>query len=415
MKVFKFGGASLKNALAVRNVTAIVRNHANQLLVVVSAMGKTTDALEKIIELSQSGKSFGEDVDRLKEYHFQIVTDLFIDAKKVLDELNIHFDQLSANASLAGDYDFVYDQVIGFGELASSVIVHHFFSQEGLGSAWIDARKYVVTDNTFREGRVQWDETEKRIKTLERALNDKIIVTQGFIGSNTKGETISLGREGSDFTAAIFGSSLTAESVTIWKDVPGVMSADPRRLPNAVVFDELPYKETAEMTFYGASVIHPKTVKPLATKNIPLLVKSFADPTLEGTRIHECHVDRLPPLIVHKENQCLISCKVTDYSFINEEQLGKIFQAISASGIRINVMQNSAISFSFCVDFRESKVLRLIETLSKSFEVYYNSGLTLITVKNYDAKTFEEYRSLKGLILEQSSRAALQVLVRDFK
>jgi aspartate kinase len=325
------------------------------------------------------------------------------------------FGQLSANASLKGDYDFVYDQVIGFGEIISSTIVHHFFLQEGLSSEWIDARKYVVTNDAFREGQVRWADTEKKIKALESTLKNKIIVTQGFIGSNAKGETVSLGREGSDFTAAIFGSSLTAESVTIWKDVPGVMSADPKRLPKAVVFEELPYQETAEMTYYGASVIHPKTVKPLANKSIPLLVKSFVDPSLEGTIIHECHVDRLPPLIVHKENQCLISCKVTDYSFINEEQLGKIFQAISASGIRINVMQNSAISFSFCVDYRESKVLKLIETLSKSFEVYYNSGLTLITVKNYDAKTFEEYRSLKGLILEQSSRAALQVLVRDFK
>jgi len=329
--------------------------------------------------------------------------------------LNILFNQLSTSTTRTGDYDFVYDQMIGFGEIISSTIAHLFFLQEGLSSEWIDARKYVVTDSSFREGKVQWTDTEKKIKALEPVLKNKIVVTQGFIGSNSKGETISLGREGSDFTAAIFGSSLMAESVTIWKDVPGVMSADPRRLPHAVVFEELPYQETAEMTYYGASVIHPKTVKPLANRNIPLLVKSFIDPSLEGTTIHECRVDRLPPLVVHKENQCLISCKVTDYSFINEEQLGKIFQAISASGVRINVMQNSAISFSFCVDYRESKVLKLIDALSKSFEVYYNSGLTLITVKNYDAKTFEEYRSLKGLILEQSSRAALQVLVRDFK
>lgn len=415
MNVFKFGGASLKNAAAIKNVLSIVKDHQNQLIVVVSAMGKTTDALERIIALSQSGEDFSNEVRHLKEYHFQIITDLFTDSKKAISELNVLLDQLLTNASLKGDYDFVYDQVIGFGEIISSTIVHHFFLQEGVSSEWIDARRYVHTDSTFREGQVQWVDTEKKIKTLESIFKHKIVVTQGFIGSNMKGETVSLGREGSDFTAAIFGSCIIAESVTIWKDVPGVMSADPRRLPNAVVFDELPYKETAEMTYYGASVIHPKTVKPLANKNIPLLVKSFVDPTLEGTRIHECHVDRLPPLVVHKENQCLISCKVTDYSFINEEQLGKIFQAISASGVRINVMQNSAISFSFCVDYRENKVLKLIEALSKSFEVYYNSGLTLITVKNYDDKTFEEYRSLKGLILEQSSRAALQVLVRDFK
>lgn len=416
MKVFKFGGASLKSASAIQNVTSIIKSHSkNQLVVVVSAIGKTTDALEKIISLSRAGKHFEEELNLMKADHFQIVNDLFNDPKEVSSQLNSLFDALLNKASQKGDYDFVYDQVIGFGEIISSTIVHYFFLSEGINSEWIDSRKYIHTDSSFREGQVEWSVTEKKIKTLEPLLKDKIIVTQGFIGSNAKSETVSLGREGSDFTAAIYGSSLSAESVTIWKDVPGVMSADPKRLPYAVVFEELPYKEAAEMTYYGASVIHPKTVKPLANKGIPLLVKSFIDSTLDGTKIHECHVDKLPPLIVHKENQCLISCKVTDYSFINEEQLGTIFQTISESGIRINLMQNSAISFSFCVDFRENRVLKLIETLSKNFEVYYNSGLTLITVKNYDSKTFDEYRSLKGIILEQSSRAALQVLVRDFK
>ncbi len=228
-----------------------------------------------------------------------------------------------------------------------------------------------------------------------------------------KVKPVSLGREGSDFSAAIFGCCLKAESVTIWKDVPGVMSADPKRIPSAVVFEELPYKETAEMTYYGASVIHPKTVKPLANRGIPLYVKSFVNPDLNGTKIHECHIDKLPPLIVHKENQCLISCKVTDYSFINEDQLGIIFQAISESGLRVNVMQNSAISFSFCVDYWENRVLRLISLLSKNFEVFYNTGLTLITVKNYDALTYNEYRNIKHVILEQSSRSALQVLIKN--
>src|SRR5258706_4995665 len=415
MKVFKFGGAALKRASAIRNVTSIIKSHSNQLIVVDSATGKTTDALEKIISLSQAGKHFEVELNLIKEYHFQIVNDLFKNPEEVSGQLNSLFDELLNKASQKGEYDFVYDQAIGLVEVIASTIVHDFFLSEGLNSKWIDSRKYIHTDSTFREGEVEWSVTEKKIKTLEPLMKDKIIVTQGFIGSNSKGETVSLGREGSDFTAAIYGSSLSAESVTIWKDVPGVMSADPKRSPYAVVFEELPYKEAAEMTYYGASVIHTKTVKPLANKGIPLLVKSFIDSTLDGTKIHECIIDRIPPLIVHKENQCLISCKVTDYSFINEEQLGTIFKMISESGIRINLMQNSAISFSFCVDFRENRVLRLIETLSKNFEVYYNSGLTLITVKNYDSKTFDEYRGLKGVILEQSSRAALQVLVRDFK
>ena len=413
MKVFKFGGASLKSAPAIKNVASIVKRHSkDQLLVVVSAMDKTTNALEKIISKSQASESFEKEFNLLKEYHLQVVSDLFKNPKDVSSQLNILFDKLHLKASQQGEYDFVYDQVIAFGEIISSTMVHQFFLSEGLNSEWIDAREYIRTDSTYREGQVDWNATSKKIKTLEPILKEKIIVTQGFIGANDKGETVSLGREGSDFTAAIFGSLLMVESVTIWKDVPGVMSADPKRLPNAVVFEELPYKETAEMTYYGASVIHPKTVKPLANKGIPLFVKSFVDATLEGTKIHECHVDKLPPLIVHKENQCLISCKVTDYTFVTEEQLGAIFQTIHESGIRINMMQNSAISFSFCVDYRENRVLKLISELSKNFEVYYNSGLTLITIKNYDSKTFDEYRSLKGVILEQSSRAALQVLVR---
>lgn len=416
MKIFKFGGASLKTASAIRNVANIIKSYtSDELLVVVSAMGSTTNELEKIIALSLDGKSFDENLNQLKSYHFQIIDELFKQPKNIHDELNPWFNLLEESANLSGDFDYVYDQVIGFGELISSSIVHHFLLQEGMPSEWVDARKFIFTDNTFREGQVQWKETENKIQSLKSILKNKIIITQGFIGSNSKNETVSLGREGSDFSAAIFGSCLQADSVTIWKDVPGVMSADPKRIANAVVFEELPYKETAEMTYYGASVIHPKTVKPLANKGIPLLVKSFKDPSLIGTRIHECHVDKLPPLIVHKENQCLISCKVTDYTFINEEQLGKIFDAISESGMKINLMQNSAISFSFCVDFRENKVIKLISNLSKNFEVYYNSGLTLITIKNYDSKTFNEYRNLKGVMLEQSSRTTLQVLVKDFK
>lgn len=232
------------------------------------------------------------------------------------------------------------------------------------------------------------------------------------MGSTADKKTTTLGREGSDYSAAIFASCLSAKSVTIWKDVPGVMSADPKRLPSAVVFDELPYQEAAEMTYYGASVIHPKTIKPLANANIPLFVKNFDDTSLPGTRIYACKVYKLPPLIVFKDNQCLISCKVTDYSFVNEDQMGYIFQMLSQHDVRINVMQNSAITFSFCVDYREPKILKLIEALSKKFEVYYNTGLTLITVKNYDAATFAEYRNRPGVLIEQTSRSTLQVLVR---
>lgn len=414
MNIFKFGGASLKNANGVRNVAKIIKDHfSDGLLVVVSAMGKTTDALEQIVTLSQSNKNYQRELDRLKAFHLELARELFSGNEletQLKQEIEKSFQSLVAIAKEGGETDLVYDQIVSLGELISSIIVAHYLQYEKIATTWIDARNFITTNDTFREGKVNWEETEKRISKLN--ISSQVIITQGFIGSTENNLTTTLGREGSDFSAAIFGCCLKAKSVTIWKDVPGVMSADPKRIPDAIVFEELPYKEAAEMTYFGASVIHPKTIKPLANSNIPLFVKSFIDPSLPGTKIHECRVDRLPPLIVYKGNQCLVSCKVTDYTFVDETQLAIIFKALTELNIRINVMQNSAISFSFCIDYRESKVLKLIELLSKNFEVYYNANLTLITVKNYDAKTSNEYRNLKGVILEQSSRSTLQVLVK---
>jgi len=305
----------------------------------------------------------------------------------------------------------IYDQVVSMGEVISTLILAAYLKQS-YNTEWADARKFIRTDSTFREGKVQWKETEKNIAALKTIAKKSIIVTQGFVGSDGQGKTTTLGRDGSDYSAAVFASALHAESVTIWKDVPGVMNADPKKINGAISFEELPFKEAAEMTYYGASVIHPKTIKPLANKNIPLYVKNFDDPALHGTKIHECIVRNLPPLIVFKENQCLISCKVTDYTFIDEQRLSVIFQALAKLDMKINLMQNSAISFSFCVDFRESKVTNLIDALSNQFEVYYNTGLTLITIKNYDNKTFNEYKQKAGIVLEQTSRSTLQILLK---
>ncbi len=411
-KVFKFGGASLRTAEAIRNAAKIVALASGEpLLVVASAMGKTTNALEKILSLARAQQPFESEWAALKEYHFSVMRDLFDANDTVFQSVNHQFEKISVAWQLPGDYDMVYDQVVSMGEVISTTILAAVLSKQQ-PTEWVDARKFVRTDSSFREGRVKWAETEKLIATLKQVAEKKVIVTQGFIGSDPAGKTVTLGRDGSDYSAAVFASGLMAESVTIWKDVPGVMNADPKRLAGAVVFEELPFKEAAEMTYYGASVIHPKTIKPLANRNIPLYVKNFDNPSLAGTRIHECVVKNLPPLIVFKENQCLISCKVTDYTFIDEQQLGVIFQLLDKHDIRINLMQNSAISFSFCADFRENKVMKLIEALSGQFEVYYNTGLTLITVKNYDAKTFQEYRGKPGIVLEQSSRSTLQLLVR---
>jgi len=412
MRVFKFGGASLKSPEGIRNVASIAGSSPRQLLVVVSAMGKTTDMLERICQLAAKNQEYTATLEALSNYHTDTVVSLFEDPAPVLTALQQVINTMVSELGKAGEPDQVYDQVVCCGELLSSVIVYHYMRLHHPSTVWIDARDYVCTDNTFREGKVNWKNTEARIDELRGTLQSNVIITQGFIGRTPDGLTTTLGREGSDYTAAIFTASLNADSLTIWKDVAGVMNADPRKYPKPIIFAELPFKEAAEMTYYGASVIHPKTIKPLANKRIPLFVKNFEDPSLPGTKIHECTVEDLPPLIVWKENQCLISCKVTDYTFISEDQLRLIFTILMELDIRINVMQNSAISFSFCIDFRESKVAKLIAKLQPLFEVYYNTGLTLITVKNYDAPTFNAFRNQPGVLLEQSSRSTLQVLVK---
>lgn len=414
MKVFKFGGASLKDAAGIRNVGTIIGRHAGQpMVVIVSAIGKTTNQLEYLLSLAQSGKDYLPTLRAINENHLNVARELVEPSNSLFEKLNRVIDQIEKEATGPGDYDMIYDQVVSHGEILSSLLVHHYLVSQGILAGWYDARQIIATDNCFREGKVNWAVTSKNIQGIMESRQHEIVLTQGFIGGTNQGLTTTLGREGSDFTAAIFGSVLQAESVTIWKDVPGVMSADPKRMPDAIVFDELPYQEAAEMTYYGASVIHPKTIKPLANKLIPLYVKSFIDTELPGTIIHQCKVEKLPPLTVFKTNQCLISCKVTDFSFVNEHQLSVIFESISHHDVKINMMQNSAISFSFCADFQESKILKLIDLLSRSFEVYYNTNLTLITVKNYDAQSFDSLRSRHGVLLEQSSRSTLQVLVRD--
>src|SRR5688500_4500448 len=414
MKVFKFGGASVKDTKGVENVALILQSHTHTpVLVVVSAMGKTTNALERILNQARQDGDYTSELSSLKQFHASIMRGLFPEKHPAFGKVDSLFQALESHLRKDAPYDEVYDQVVSFGELISTVIVNVYLLLKGLSTQWIDARDYVSTDNTFREGKVDWKKTRQNIARLKSLLQKQnLIVTQGFIGRTEDGLTTTLGRDGSDFSAAIFASCLQAESVTIWKDVPGVMNSDPKKLSDVVVFPQLPFREAAEMTYYGASVIHPKTIRPLATQGIPLFVKNFDDPSLPGTKIHECHVDRLPPLFVFKDNQCLISCKVTDYTFVTEDHMRQIFNVLSELNIHINVMQNSAISFSFCIDFRENKMKALIERLREHFEVYYNTGLTLITVKNYDEKTSEDLRKRPGVLLEQSSRSTLQLLIK---
>ncbi len=414
MKIFKFGGASVRHAEAIRNMGAIIRSASKvPLLVVVSAMGKTTNALENIVLHYERGEPYREQLNHLFAYHNDIVNSLLQRPDPLVRELRALADEMEVKLKNPGESEQVYDQVVSLGEILSTRIVDAYLAETGIPTTWIDSRKYILTDRNFKEGTVNWEETRKRILPLKTLALHQVLIAPGFVGATEDHLTTTLGREGSDYSAAIFASCLEAESVTIWKDVAGVMSADPKRLPNAIVFPELPFREAAEMSYYGASVIHPKTIKPLANKGIPLIVKSFDNISLPGTLIHECKVDKLPPLIVFKENQCLVSCHVTDYTFIDEAQLGIIFNALSSCALKINLMQNSAISFSFCVDFDKKKIALLIEVLSTHFKVYFNTGLTLITIKNYNEEVFKKYRQQDNIVLEQSSRSTLQVLVKS--
>lgn len=413
MKVFKFGGASIRNAHTIRNVAGILKQpQSEKIIVIVSAMGKTTDALEEVLSEFIEEKNSHTAIEKIADYHSSIVKELFPAGHAIGKRIADEFLQIKSALKPSQSRDELYDRVVSLGEVMSSLILSDYLAQEGASVTWADARKLLVTDSNFREANVDWTATETRMQSLN-AIHSDIVVTQGFIGADALGRTTTLGRDGSDFSAAVFASCLKAKSVTIWKDVPGVMNADPKRLRDATVFEELPFREAAEMTYYGASVIHPKTIKPLANRNIPLYVKNFDNPALPGTIIHETQITALPPLVVFKDNQCLVSCRVTDYTFIDEEQLSFIFQVLSSLHMKINVMQNSAISFSFCIDFREDKVLNLVERLSSHFDVYYNTDLTLITIKNYNAALSEQYRKKEGILLEQSSRSTLQVLIKN--
>jgi aspartate kinase len=419
MKVFKFGGASVKNSEGVKNLTRIIKKFGiKPLVTVVSAMGKTTNALEELTFLAFNNKNYSSQFEKLRDFHLQMVSELIkdtshpmhADVQLILDNLS----ELLVNENYRLSYGMYYDQVVSQGEMLSTVIVNHYLSYSGVQSMWFDSREVIKTDEAFREGKVDWVLTEKLIKEKVAPLLEKnIVLTQGFIGSSLTNLTTTLGREGSDFTASIFATCLDATSVTIWKDVPGILNADPKLIKATVKFDELSYNEAAEMTYYGAQVIHPKTIKPLANKGIPLYVKSFDHPEEKGTVIHDIENKDLPPTIVFKFNQQLISFHVRDLTFIDESNLSMIFHSLDRLNIKINLMQNSAVSFSICIDFNEQKISELFKALQYVFDIRYNEKLTLITIKNYDQKTIDELSEGKNILLEQRTRHTFQIVVSE--
>lgn len=418
MLVFKFGGASVKDANGITNLAHVVEQYkSQQLLIVVSAMGKTTNALEALTRAYVDGsENVHELFEEIKQYHYNIMGGLFEPSNPVFDEVANTFVEIDwmIEEEPHDDYDFIYDQIVSIGELVSTRIVAAFLNQKELKSRWVDVRGYVHTDNTYREGKVLWDKTSDSIvKNIPQLLEKGFVVTQGFLGGTSENFTTTLGREGSDYTASIFASCLGAESVTIWKDVPGVLNADPKHFTYTVKFDELSYNEAIEMTYYGATVIHPKTIKPLQNANIPLLVKPFSDPTASGTIIAENIVPVFKkPVIILKQNQVLISISTKDYSFISEDHLSDIFGKFAANQIKINTMQNSALSFSACVDYKEEWFEKLVSALNNTYKVRYNTSLNLLTVRHYGDADIKQLTADKTILLEQLSRNTAQVVYK---
>ncbi|MGN8069506.1 aspartate kinase [Mucilaginibacter sp. SG564] len=418
MLVFKFGGASVKDAGGIINLASVVKKYTgNQLLIVVSAMGKTTNALESLtrayVDQSDNMHLIYEGI---KQYHFDILHELFDAKHPVFDEIANTFVEIDwmIEDEPHDEYDFIYDQIVSIGELVSTRIISAYLNKEGLKNQWLDVRGYIHTDNTYREGAVQWDKTRESITKGIPALLDKgIVVTQGFLGGTSENFTTTLGREGSDYTASIFASCLGAESVTTWKDVPGILNADPKFFTDTVKFDELSYSEAIEMTYYGASVIHPKTIKPLQNANIPLLVKPFSDPSAPGTIIKEDGVNSfVKPVIILKQNQVLLSVSSKDYSFITEDHLSDVFGLFAQNQVKVNVMQTSALSFSVCFDFYEERFEKLLNSLQQDFKVKYNTGLTLITVRHHADGALKELTNGKTVLLEQVSRNTAQMVLK---
>jgi aspartate kinase len=422
MKVFKFGGASVKDADAVKNVSRVMSFYRNEsLVVIVSAMGKTTNALEKLVDcwFYKTGDPF-EVLKELKEYHYNILQQLFPDrSHRIYSDINNTFVEIewAIEEEAQREYDFEYDQIVSVGELLSSKIVSAWLDESGINNQWKDVRDFLQTDNSYREGKVDWLLTEKlarqQFSSIREVGNPNIIVTQGFIGGTSENFTTTLGREGSDYTAAIIAYILDAECVTIWKDVPGVLNADPKWFEDTVLLEQLSYHDAIELAYYGASVIHPKTIKPLQNKNIPLYVKSFIYPESKGTVIDNFGNELPVPSFIFKFNQALISIKPKDFSFIVEENLVGIFQCFALNKVKLNVMQNSATSFSVCIDDDLRKTDALIAELKQNFKVLHNRNLELITIRHYDQATVDRVTKGKEILLELRSRNTVQMVVKN--
>ena len=415
MQIFKFGGASVKDAAGVRNVAKILEKvgYAHS-LIVISAMGKTTNALEVVVNnYFKAPAQLPESLQTIKDFHYQIIRELFSDENHpVYWKVDGLFAELSSflERNKSPKHSFVYDQVIGFGELLSTTIISQYLNDNGIKNNWIDVRNLIKTDSNYRDAGINWEETQTNISNN---INKSLLnITQGFLGSDANSFTTTLGGEGSDYTAAIFAYCLNAKSVTIWKDVPGVLNADPRYFQHTQLLRKIPYQEAIELAFYGASVIHPKTLQPLQQKEIPLYVRSFVNPTEEGSAV--CNVASLEPKVpcfILKKDQILLSLSSRDFSFIMEEGISYIFKSLHKAQMKVSVIQNSAISFSVCVENKFDTLPELLEKLEERFKVSVTEGVTLYTIRHATEAAINEVAAGKNVLLKQVSSDTVQMII----
>ena len=421
LKVFKFGGASVKDAAAIENLKKILELYpAQSLVVVISAMGKTTNFLENVVNCYRAKENTASLLDTLQRNHEQVAKQLVTDPSAIIDQIHQLIARLRQRLSEppSGNYDFDYDQIVSYGELLSTTLISGFLNATGISNTWMDARLLVRTDATFREGHLNWGVTEQQIKEAMAPLLSNpgsIILTQGFIAGTAERLTTTLGREGSDYSAAIFAYALDAESVTIWKDVPGLLNADPKRFPDAVKLDCIPYEEAVELSYYGASIIHPKTLKPLQNKHIPLHVKSFFEPQATGSIIGDGEIRNTIPSYIVKDNQTLLTIFPRDFSFIAVDNLSEIFAVFSECRMRINVMQNSALSFSVCADVEPTRLQECLKKLNARYKVKYNENVQLVTIRHYDQEAIQRIIGQRTVLMRQTSRATIQFVLSNEK
>lgn len=420
MKVFKFGGASVNSVERIQSIGSILQLYKNEkLLIVISAMGKTTNALEKVAEAFYAGKK--EEAlqlfEQVKQQHLTTANYLlvthYLACEKQLKDFFTEIEWLLHDNPVRG-FDYYYDQVVCIGELFSTTIVSHYLNEIGISNQWIDVRDIIRTDDNFRDANIDWDFTFSKVQSSIVPLFDEnnIILTQGFIGATDENESTTLGREGSDYSGAVFANMLDAESETIWKDVESVMSADPKKFPDATPIYELNYAEVIEMAYYGAQVIHPKTIKPLQNKNIPLYVKCFFDPALPGTVIHNQQVKGLSPIIVLKENQAMLEMKTKDFSFTGDHHLEQLYQVFDDLKLKPNLTQNGAITHIAVVDNIGDKTENLALDASAIFDVKMIKGLSLLTIRHYTEDLFNKLTEGKKILLRQQTPDTLQALLQ---